>query len=261
MRIRLRFWIIGVLTLFAIVATWIMDPIPQNPAYHLFADTRYNFGIPNFYNVITNMPFVIIGIIGIIRVSRSNANNPFNLIYSILFVGILLTGIGSSYYHLSPDNRSLVFDRMPMTIVFMSFLSAIISEYINRRVGLWLLFPLITTGIVGVLYWYYTEMFGTSDLRFYALIQFYPVVMIPIILFLFKKPDLNEQLIIFLAIVVWYIVAKLFEHFDYIIFQFTGFISGHSLKHLVAAISTSYILKAFLLKYNRKSFHNCVKNV
>jgi hypothetical protein len=131
----------------------------------------------------------------------------------------------------------------------MSFLSAIISEYINRRADLWLLIPLITIGIVSVVYWYYTEISGTGDLRFYALIQFYPVVIIPIILILFKKPNLNQQLIIFTLIVGWYIIAKLFEHLDYEIFEFTGLFSGHSMKHLVAAISTSYILKAFLVKY------------
>ena len=42
------------------VAAWVvlrMEPVPQDPAYHQFADARPWLGIPNFQNVASNLPW------------------------------------------------------------------------------------------------------------------------------------------------------------------------------------------------------------
>jgi len=216
-------------------------------SYHLFADQRTISGIPNFANVLSNIPFLFIGMYGLFLLRKSPA--PINHIYTVLFSGIFLTGLGSAYYHYAPDNNSLVFDRIPMTLVFMAFLSATIAAWVDFKTGIRLLIPLLVLGVASVLWWHYTELKGAGDLRFYGFIQFYPMLIIPLIFLLFASPANNKGLYLLVWVIVWYGAAKIFESFDKDIYRITGFISGHSLKHIAAAIATWYIVKFFEKKY------------
>lgn len=249
MQFRTRIILLGLLTAAAIVAAALAKPHPQDLAYHSFADQQSMAGIFNFWNVLSNLPFIIVGVIGLNILKRSGVKSTIGVIYALLFTGIILIGMGSAYYHYAPDNNRLVFDRIPMTIVFMSFLSAVIAECINIRVGRILLFPLAVIGISSVLWWYYTELLGHGDLRFYGFIQFYPMLIIPVILILFPSPLNTKAWRSLLWVIAWYVIAKVFEKFDLEIYRSTGFISGHSLKHLAAAIATWYMVWMFARKY------------
>lgn len=255
MKHRTRLALLGFLTLAAIVIVGLLKPISQSHAFHSFADQRIIAGIPNFWNVMSNIPFVVIGIYGLILIGRSHIKRSVALIYAFLFIGILFTGIGSAYYHYNPNNDSLVYDRLPMTVVFMSFLAATISEYINGKAGLRLLFPLVIIGIFSVFWWHHTEQLGAGDLRLYLLVQFYPVIFIPLIIILFPSTGNSQVLRMFIWIVLWYVVAKVLERFDKEVYNNFGFISGHSLKHLAAAVSTWYIVQLFKRKFS-SSFIN-----
>jgi uncharacterized membrane protein YidH (DUF202 family) len=149
------------------------SPIPQAISYHRFADTRTFLGISNFANVISNFPFVIVGIIGLYLIKKSTASRKINITYFCMFIGVLLTGIGSAYYHNNPNNDTLVFDRLPMTLVFMSLLSATLAERIDLEMGFVMLFPLLIIGIAGVMWWHITELKGDGDLRAYIMVQYY----------------------------------------------------------------------------------------
>ena len=119
------------LTLAAIVATFFFDPVPQDPAYHLFADGRTLLAVPNFWNVASNIPFLFVGWMGLryLHGNRPPTMTPvLHTCYQVFFLGVFLTGFGSSYYHLAPDNATLVWDRLPMTIAFMGFFAAIINH-------------------------------------------------------------------------------------------------------------------------------------
>lgn len=174
-------------------------------------------------------------------------------IYGVLFAGILLTGLGSAYYHYNPNNDSLIYDRIPMTIVFMSLLSATIAELIDTRLGTRLLSLLVAIGVSSVLWWHYTESLGRGDLRLYGLVQYYPMLFIPLILLLFRSPTSNKGISCLIWAVVWYVIAKLLEKFDREIYSTLRFISGHSLKHLAAAVSTWYLVRLFEQKHIRKA--------
>jgi hypothetical protein len=206
-------------------------------------------GVNNFLNVFSNLPFIIVGAIGLSYLSRSGVNRSIKIIYFILFSGIILTGLGSAYYHFNPNNDSLVYDRIPMTIVFMAFLSAVVAECINGRFGRLLLFPLVAIGISSVLWWNYTELQGNGDLRFYGFVQFYPMLIIPVILLMFPSPLNVKAWRSLLLVVGWYVIAKVLEKFDVEIYSLTGFLSGHSLKHLAAAVATWYMVVMFAKKY------------
>src|SRR5882724_8923083 len=140
MKSNTKFLLISLLTLVAIVVVIMLKPIPQNSSYHLFADQITIFGIPNFLNVFSNFLFLIFGIYGLSLLKKTNAQRSIKVIYAVLFSGILLTGLGSAYYHYSPNNDSLVYDRIPMTIVFMAFLSVTVAELIDIKIGTILLF-------------------------------------------------------------------------------------------------------------------------
>jgi 4-amino-4-deoxy-L-arabinose transferase-like glycosyltransferase len=237
------------LTLAAITAMCFISPIPQDPHYHTFADQRAMLGIPNFMDVISNTPFLIVGTYGLFTLGKHSAPRPLQVMYGVLFTGILLTGIGSAYYHWMPGNHRLVWDRLPMTIVFMAFLSATISERVSMRAGYLSLIPLLLVGIASVLYWHYTEELGRGDLRFYAFVQFYPMIFIPLIMLLFRPlvPDPGVRQLVW--VILLYAIAKVCERFDDQVFSATSFISGHSLKHIFAGSATFFIAIMFTKRY------------
>jgi len=164
----------------ASLAALFIDPIPQDPNYHIFADQRVIFEIPHFGDVITNIGFMLAGSIGLARLlSPGRLRSAFatdreRRAWVVFFLGTLLTGLGSGWYHLQPDNARLFWDRLPMTLTFMALLSAMVSERIDARVGVALLGPLVLTGLASVAWWDYTEQQGRGDLRWYGLVQFCP---------------------------------------------------------------------------------------
>jgi hypothetical protein len=240
--------ILLIITFVTLILIFWLPPIAQAPAFHNFADSRSLAGIVNAGNVLSNIAFLIIGVYGLVLVSRSSSPFAIRAIYSMLFVGVILTGLGSAYYHWHPNNDRLVWDRIPMTIVFMSFLSATIAELVSRPVGVRLLLPLVALGIASVLWWHYTETKGQGDLRLYYWVQFFPMLSIPLLLWLYYTPSLKAVVPNLIWIVVWYVIAKVFEQLDYQIYHALG-ISGHTLKHLAAAVSTVYFILLFRTKY------------
>jgi len=222
-----------------VLLVFMMSPIAQDTNYHNFIDNTTCLNISNFNNVISNLGFIILGVYGLIYNMKKIADNALVL---ILLLGLLLTGIGSGYYHWEPNNFTLVFDRLPMVIVFMSFFIFIISTYISKKHLLIYGSILMLMGFGSVLYWSYTESFNEGDLRPYILVQFLPMVLIPLILIIFKNKK-NKSFYIF-PVFGCYLLAKLFEYFDKEVFTFTNeIISGHTLKHIISAIATYYIYK------------------
>ncbi len=237
------------------VSLFIMGPIKQNENYHLFADDREMMGIPNFWNVVTNLPFLIIGALGMLFIIQKNKENNVGYWMNsfVFFTGIFFTGLGSIYYHLHATSQTLIWDRLPMTIAFMAFFSVIIGKFICVRSGARVLVPFIMMGLMSIIYWQMTESRGHGDLRFYALVQFLPVVLIPVILMIFKGNKHLKKY--FWAILFTYVLAKVFEASDLLLFDLTQFISGHSIKHVIAAIGPAiYLMVLYKNKMVRDPF-------
>ena len=238
-------------TFLAVAVLFSQDPIPQHPKYHLFADERRILSIPNFWNVISNSLFFVVGSLGLYSL-RNKGNlqiaDDIKLAYLLLFAGVGLIAVGSAYYHLTPNNATLVWDRLPMSIAFMAIFAVVIGEFISVRLGKVLLIPLILAGIASVLYWYSTEVHGQGDLRFYALVQFLPMLIIPIILCFYRSRFTRPAAYWWLFIA--YGVAKVFEHFDTEIYKASMLVSGHTLKHVAAAMGL-YIL---LVSYQKREY-------
>ena len=160
-----RLAVLLAVTAVAAAVVFRMDPIPQDPAYHRFADTRPWLGVPNFQNVASNLPFLIVGgdradpAAARLR-RRAGIDVSEQAAWIFLFLGMVLTAFGSSWYHLAPSNATLVWDRLPMTLGFMGFFAGVIGERISQRAYRLLLWPLAGVGVASVLYWYASETQG-----------------------------------------------------------------------------------------------------
>ncbi len=211
----------------------IASPLGQDPAYHAFADQRTLFGIPHFWNVVSNLPFMLVGALGLRTVAGARTS-PLYAAWLTVFTGVFLTGVGSAWYHLSPHNGSLFWDRLAMAIGFMGLVAVVLGEYVSARLAKLALLPLLLAGAGTVVYWLYSESLGAGDLRPYALAQFLPVIVLPLVVITrLKRSDLGQYLMfVFLA----YAVAKAAEVYDHEVYTATQFVSGHTLKHLLAAL-------------------------
>lgn len=225
--------VITVLTVFSFVPA-----IPQELSYHNFANDNSFASIPHFLNVITNAGFIISGIWGVVILKRHRINSV--MVWS-LCIGMVLTGIGSAYYHYNPHNETLVWDRLPMTIVFSSFFAEVYAYYFNQKHAFYIWVLTLITGLASIAYWYYTESIGDGDLRLYAIVQFLPMVLITIIVFTFS--DQNKTLHLpFLVMFLCYATAKIFEYHDNTVYEQTHSIGGHCIKHLFASLATACIV-------------------
>jgi hypothetical protein len=226
----------------AVAVAFSLDPIPQDPAYHRFADARTLFGIPNFWNVASNLPFLVVGALGLLQQGRLTSP-PLATHYRTTCGAVLLVALGSAWYHLAPDDPRLVWDRLPMTVAFMALFAAVIADRISWLAGRALLWPLVVAGIASIAWWIRGEAAGHGDLRAYGLVQFLPMLLVPLILFLWRGEGISTKRL-WMAIGA-YAAAKLLEHFDAAIFAAGGLLSGHTLKHLAAALAAWWIVRAF----------------
>ena len=244
MKFRTRVVLLVAVVVGLTIATALVARIPQDPAYHRFADQRTIFGIPHFFDVISNLPFLFIGAWGLF-VALQSSRNMFAVSserwpYVVLFVGVLLTAFGSSYYHWNPNNHTLVWDRLPMTVGFMGLLSAAIVERIHHRTGMRLLSTLVLLGIASVVYWYRTELAGSGDLRPYVLAQFGSLLLLILTLILFAPKYTGGKYIAYA--IGFYALAKVLELLDAPIYHVLRVVSGHTLKHLAAAAAVFWIV-------------------
>jgi len=246
-----RLWFMSFFTLAVVILVLSLPPIGQAPGYHQFADRRVWLGIANALDVISNAGFVVVGLaglwfltgwrggmaggVGIDAFRRSSERLPF----FVFFAGVTACGVGSAYYHLEPNDERLVWDRLPMTLAFAGFISAVIAERISPQAGLRWLGPLVLAGLGSVLHWRASELAGHGDLRPYALLQFYPILLVPLLMLLFPARHSHSHCL------GWclglYALAKVLELADAPIYALAG-VSGHTLKHLAATAATAMVL-------------------
>ncbi len=243
-----RLLLLFALAALAIALAIALPPYAQDPGYHNFADQREWWRIPFFWNVVTNLPFVAAGLYGLWIWPRARWDAPGDRWpWLVVAAASVLIGFGSGYYHWAPNNRTLFWDRLPMTFFFMSIFCAAIVERIHARIGVLLLAPFLALGVSSVEVWRRGELTGVGDLRFYALVQFYPMLAFPAILLLYPSRYSHAHLI--WHVIGYYVMAKLAEGFDRQIFAATGYVvSGHSIKHLLGAWAVYVAMRMLRLR-------------
>lgn len=241
--------IVGLVTI-SIAGVALLPPISQDPAYHLYADQRMVMGIPNFWNVFSNLPILVLGLLGVISIASNRTTGylpELKPVYLTFFAGVCLTGVGSAYYHLDPSNPTILWDRLALTILFMAFFSAVWGEHISVPAALKMIWPLIVVGLASVVYWYFTETSGRGDLRIYAVVQFLPLVLVPFILIFYRSRLTGVGYV--WGILAAYVVAKAAEILDHVLYDALPGFSGHEIKHWVAAAG---VFVYYLAGFKRK---------
>ncbi|MGH8630587.1 MAG: hypothetical protein ACREU7_07460 [Burkholderiales bacterium] len=229
-----------VLSALIIAAAFVLPPVAQPPGYHDFADRREWLGVPYFLNSVSNVALLAVGLLGLRLTPGRSRPTAFldraeRIPCAVFFASVALTCFGSVWYHLAPDDARLVWDRLPMALGFMAFLAMIITERIGVRAGLRLLLPLMLFGVGSVWYWQWTAARGAENVLPYVVVQYYSALLVLALLRLFPPRYSHGYLVV--AAFAWYVAAKAAELLDHQIFAFGEFVSGHTLKHLLAAVS------------------------
>lgn len=240
-RWRWRVAALAALAVAAMLGALAVKPIVQPEAYHNFHDGRHLLGVPNLLNVASNLPFLLVGLLGLrwLALRPANLGPELRPAYALVFAGLAATAVGSAYYHWAPTTQTLFWDRLPIAVSFTALYAAVLAERIapgSRRLALGLLAPLALFGALSVFYWR-----ASGDLRLYALAQFFPVLTIPLVLWLFPARYSHGGALI--AGIGFYAAAKLFEELDGPIFALGQIVSGHTLKHLTAALGAWWIYR------------------
>ena len=233
-----RGWRVGLLVAVALTAgvvAVLLPPIRQDLAYHDFADRRAILGIPYGLNVLSNVGFVLAGLWAMARVGRAALPTWERAAGLVFAFGLLLTGLGSAWYHAAPSNTTLVWDRLPLSALFPTVFAVVIGDRVSVAAGRALLAPLALGAVASVMWWHLTD-----DLRPYAVAQFLPMLLIPLMLALLPGRRPAAPLVAGVAV---YAVGKLAEVTDRGILAFGGMLSGHTLKHLLAAAAAALIVR------------------
>lgn len=245
-----RPWLLALLALAVLLAIVLLPPLPDPRFLATLADRRTLFGVPNFFDVVSNLPFLLVGAWGLYFVAadrRQAFSHPGEKWpYVLMFLSVALAGIGSTYYHLAPEDARLMWDRLPIATAFMALVSALVAERIGLRAGLILLFPLILVGAASVLYWRWSALQGAEDVLPYAAMQYGAIAAVAIIALLYpSRYSRGSDLFVAVAI---YGLAKVAEVLDAQIYAIGTLVSGHTLKHLLAALAVWRLLRMLQLR-------------
>jgi hypothetical protein len=246
-----RGWLLAGFTVVLAIASFVVPAMPQPLSYHAFADCRTIWSIPNFFNVVSNLPFLAGGALGLAQVYRGDGRfiDPHErLPYLVFFLGALLTCFGSAYYHAAPDNARLVWDRLPMTLGFAGLVSAAVAERVDLKLGLRALWPLLALGVASVIYWYGSERAGAGNMIPYAAYQAWSIFVIVLLIATFPARRYSHGSLLSWA-AVFYGIAKIFEFWDLAVYRATGgVLSGHTIKHLIAAGAVFAVVRQMRLR-------------
>jgi hypothetical protein len=213
----------------------LVPPLRQDPAYHDFADQRQLWGWPHFWNVVSNGGFAAAGLAGLIGLRYRPGQSWERRAVVLLFAAVAATSVGSGYYHWAPSNATLFWDRLPMAVAFMALFALVTGERTVPEAGKLLLAPMVAAGVASVGWWR-----AYDDLRFYALVQFVPLVVIPVLLWRTRGAHRGAGELV--GALAWYAGAKLLEAADGPVYRVTG-LSGHTLKHIAAGLSCWWLVR------------------
>lgn len=244
-----RTWTLLGFTALCVAVAFLWPAVPQWQSYHAFADRREILGVPNFFDVVSNAAFAIAGVVGFVILARRRARfeHPAeNWPVAVFFAGLVLIALGSGYYHLAPDNERLFWDRLAMSVAFMSLVAAQIADRFSVRAGLALLVPLLLVGAASVQYWIASERAGAGNVVPYGVLQFYAVVVLLVIAW--SRPSRYTRGSDIYWVVGAYVAAKVLEELDAAIFALGNVVSGHTLKHVAGGVAGLVVCRMLVLR-------------
>ena len=223
-------------------------PIAQPEQYHTFADLSLWAGIPHAADVMSNMGFAAVALWGALRLWPQRNHPAIRagwLGYGVFLVSLLLTSVGSTYYHLAPDDWHLVWDRLPIALACAGLLAGVRAQLVPRANVNVEVIALAAFAVASVAWWYVGQLSGDGDLRPYLMLQIAPLVLIPLWQTVYGA-NRADRLWFGVALVL-YVLAKIAELHDHEIHAMLGWITGHTLKHVLAS-AAAWVLVARLIR-------------
>ena len=232
------------------LAAWWLPSFAQPQSFHDYADQRVWFGLPHAADVLSNLPFLVVGALGLHFVlvdgsksGRVSWDQRTAWPYATLFLGVALTAIGSAWYHAQPSDATLVWDRLPMALGFAGLVAGTLSDRATPSARGPLLLAFLAVGIGSVLYWHVN-----GNLVPYLLMQV-GFVATALIATAWIKSDYTHASRLYAAAGL-YAIAVVCERLDHQIYTLLGTtISGHTIKHLLACAAIAVVLS--MLKARR----------
>jgi hypothetical protein len=234
-----RHYALGAFAVSPALACSAMSPVIKGPGFHEYADGRYWLGIPHAGDVLSNLPFVIVGIMGLVA-AREVTAVPRRLV-QLFFLAILGIGLGSGAYHVHPIDATLAFDWLPIVVALAWLTALVVSDRVDARAGRVAAFVLPALAIGSVLWWWAGGGTAGGDMRWYAMLQLLFVAIVPVVLVLYPKGTLSRGDL--LLGVGCFVGARVLHANDAAILEATG-VSGHTLKHLAAGVAAYFVLRA-----------------
>lgn len=236
-------FLLALAVLLAAALLW-HGPIAQWPSYHDFADQRAWLSIPHAADVLSNLPFALIGGAWLVA-TRTLHPTPSSAAWGVFALALIATAVGSAGYHWNPHNASLAFDRLPIAWACAALTCAFLAERVDRR---WArpgaLAVALLLASLSVWLWWWSESLGRSDLRAYLFVQLLPMLLVPAAL-LMRLPRRSAGAApdrAWWGVLVGYGVAKALEVADHAVLEHLVLLSGHTLKHLAAAGAAGWLL-------------------
>lgn len=221
-----------------LILIWNHLPTQDPTDYFNFIDTRFFLGIPNAMDVLSNLAFFAAGIYGLLLFKKIQ-DSYYRQLGFIISGAIVLISVGSSYFHWNPNTQTLFWDRLPMTLAFSAISSVLVVDRVDKKTGLFFSFIIIPLSALTVIGWSYAWF----SLKFYLAVQFGSMVFV-LLLILFRSTGKIKSSSVYTMLGI-YLLAKVFEKYDSQIFITSGFVSGHTLKHISAAAAIFYFIRSF----------------
>lgn len=239
-----NFWYIwGALLLLAFVGQ-VLNLFHLSSSYHSFADSNSVCGIHNGLNVLSNLSFAFAGLLACFHYWKNKVTD-INL--WIVALGAILVCFGSAYYHYTPSDHTLFWDRLPMSLVFSGILMYSIIELnlipnIKNKIKFSLGYLFFS--VICVVLWYAGSLSNTSILGPYVFLQFGGMALLMYMGYLAYNRGNKDLYKKIAGVIVCYLMAKIFEHYDGAVYMLTdALISGHTIKHIISAIALYIWLK------------------
>jgi hypothetical protein len=237
-QVRRQVWLIiaAVVALYGLLRLS-LGPLPQDPSFHLFADTRTCLSIiPRAGDVLTNLAILAAGLFGLALRARMTISPEERTAVNVLIAASILTAFGSAFYHWAPTNETLVWDRLPLAVILMSVFALVLADRVHPLLARHAIWPLTALGIVSVIVWGVLESMGKGDLLLYLVVRVGTVLAIVMLLIL-RQPRHTETRWLVMAVLCEIIMAT-FERLDHEVFRLTGGVaSGHNLKHVMVGVA------------------------
>ena len=233
-----RLTVVGLVASAIALAVFVRPPVLQDAGYFAHADRRAFLGIPNALDVLSNLPFAAVAWLGLRRVRA--LGGPRRTAARIVFVAVGAVALGSSAYHLAPSPFGLLVDRLPIALAFAALFAWILGDRLGERWTALALAPLLALSALTLWIWYGSGALD-GDLRPYALVQAVPLACVPFLIALFPGELDDRRLALAFAL---YLLAKVCEQLDARIFALGEIVSGHTLKHLLAAAACAFLAPA-----------------